>query len=103
MLPHPYAKMHTNAAYMKTLANAVTRLYGCPALHLETISVTVNDSPAFWQGDVEVFALLSGSDARKCFAWANSRAEAVVVLATTGINSATDAVRSHYCGGCAAH
>jgi hypothetical protein len=95
--------MHTNVAYMKALADAVTRLHGCPALHLQTVPVVVNDSPAFWQGDVEVFALLSGSDARKCFAWANSRAEAVVVLATPGINSATDAVRSHYGAGCAAN
>jgi len=37
---------------------------------------------------VEVFALLKGSEARKCFAWANSGAEAVIVLATVGIASA---------------
>ena len=95
--------MHTKVAYMKDLADAVTRLHGCPALHLQTIPVSLHESGAFWQGDVEVFALLSGSDARKCFAWANSRAEAVVVLATTALNSALDAVRSYYAAGSAAN
>jgi hypothetical protein len=94
--------MHTNIAYMKTLAAAVARLHQCSTLHLQTVPVTLNEGGSFWQGDVEVFALLSGSEARKCFAWTNSSTEAVVVLATSEIASPMDAVRSHRMNGCSA-
>ena len=88
--------MQTNIAYMKALADAITRAYQCPSLHLQTVPVILNETGAFWQGDVEVFALLKGCEARKCFAWATSGVEAVIVLASQGISSAVDAVRTHY-------
>jgi hypothetical protein len=47
-------------------------------------------------GNVEVFALIGAAESRRCFAWPTNAGEAVVMLASSGINTAEDAVHAFY-------
>jgi hypothetical protein len=84
--------MQAKAAYLQSLAQAVEDIYDLPALHVQTAYVLVDCGPDLWQGDVEVFALISESRARKCFAWSVPNG-ITVVESSLGIKSPEDAVR----------
>ena len=82
--------MQAKAAYLQSLAQAVQDIYNLPALHVQTAHVSVAD---LWRGDVEVFALISESQARRCFAWPAADGIAVVLESSLGVKSPEDAVR----------
>ncbi len=87
--------MFPNIGYLKALADAIRQHYGTSVLHLQTaVLPRTDDAP--WAGNVEVFALMGISEARRCFAWPNSNGEAVVLLATPDISTPEQAVRAYY-------
>ena len=88
--------MQAKAAYLQSLAQAVQGIYDLPALHVQTACVSVDCGPDLWHGDVEVFALISEPQARRCFAWRAANGEAVVVEASVTANSPEEAVRYFY-------
>jgi len=85
--------MQAKAAYLQSLAQAVQDIYNLPALHVQTAYVSVAD---LWRGDVEVFALISESQAQRCFAWPAADGIAVVLGSSLGVKSPEDAVRSFH-------
>ena len=85
--------MQAKAAYLQSLAQAVQDIYNLPALHVQTAYVSVNFGLDLWRGDVEVFALISESQARRCFAWPAADGIAVVLESSLGVKSPEDAVR----------
>jgi hypothetical protein len=88
--------MQAKAAYLNSLSQAVGKLYALPALHVQTVHVSVRHNGNAWQGDVEVFALMTSSEARKCFAWRDCQGRAVVLAPSPEITSPEEAVISFY-------
>ena len=85
--------MQAKAAYLQSLAQAVQDIYNLPALHVQTAHVSVDFGFDLWRGDVEVFALISESQARRCFAWLAANGITVVLESPLGVKSPEDAVR----------
>ncbi|MGE0103530.1 MAG: hypothetical protein AB7H86_13385 [Blastocatellales bacterium] len=56
--------------YIDELKDAVTRLHGCEAEHLETVPITESfQGQIVWQGEVEVFNLRGHPKASRAYAW----------------------------------
>jgi hypothetical protein len=87
--------VHRKSAYLKFLAEAIRIRHGLPAVHVQTVFVSILDATnGQLQRDIEVFALMTSCEARKCFAWANPAGEPVILLATTDVNSPEQALRT---------
>jgi len=83
--------------YLNSLANAIRDLHGYPAMHVQTVFVSLLDfENNTLQRDVEVFALLLHTEARKCFAWSDPPGEPVILLGTADVNSPEQALRTFY-------
>jgi hypothetical protein len=85
------------STYLNLLAKVIRDLHGYPALHVQTVFVSLLDvENNTLQRDVEVFALLLHSEARKCFAWSDPAGEPVILLGTAEVNSPEQALRTFY-------
>ena len=84
--------MQAKAAYLRSLAQAVQDIYNLPALHVQTAHVSIDFGLDLWRGDVEVFAVISESQARRCFAWIAANGTTVVLESSLGVKSPEDAV-----------
>ncbi len=83
------------------LKDAIRRLHGCEADHVETVPVNeAFNGQAVWQGEVEVFNLRRHPKAVRCYAWAHAEGEDdkakryVAVLELPPVESAQTAVRA---------
>jgi hypothetical protein len=87
--------MHRRSTYLKFLAEAIRNRHGLPAVHVQTVFVSLLDAGnAQIERDVEVFAMMTACEARKCFAWADPTGEPVILLATPQVNSPEQALRN---------
>ena len=87
--------MQRRSAYLKLLTQAICDRHGLAAVHVQTVFVSLLDaSNGRIQSDVEVFALMTASEARKCFAWTSKDGQPVILLATTEVHSPEQALRS---------
>ena len=85
------------STYLNSLAKIICDLHGYPALHVQTVFVSlldVENNPL--QRDVEVFALMLHTEARKCFAWSDPSGQPVILLGTAEVNSPEQALRTFY-------
>jgi hypothetical protein len=87
--------------YISELKDAIRRLHGCEAEHVETVPVKeVFQDRIVWQGQVEVFNIRGHPKARRCYAWSHATGEDdkrkryVAVLELPPVNSAQTAVRA---------
>lgn len=87
--------------YIDDLKDAIRRLHGCEADHVETVPVTETfQGRIVWQGDVEVFNVRGHPLAARCYSWAHAEGEDdkgkrfVAVLDLPPIESAQTAVRA---------
>src|SRR5438270_11651516 len=87
--------------YIGELKDAIRRLHGCEAEHVETVPVKeVFQDRVVWQGQVEVFKVRGHPKARRCYAWAHATGEDdkgkryVAVLELPPVDSAQTAVRA---------
>jgi hypothetical protein len=59
-----------NVNYIVKVGTAVERLHGFGARYLRTVHLReVFEGQIVWDGEVEVFELLSHPEARECYAW----------------------------------
>jgi hypothetical protein len=86
--------------YITRLQLAVERLHKCGSTWRESVPVhEVFQGKAVWQGDVEVFDLLSHRKAKRCYGWShihgekNDRERFVAVLEIPPVDSAQKAVQ----------
>ena len=84
--------------YLDDLKDAIKNLHGCESNHLTTASVVeMFQGETVWRGEVEVFALIDHSTAKRCFAWAHETDNGkryVAVLELPPVDSAQSAVRA---------
>lgn len=84
--------------YLDRLKDAIRRLHGCDATHVESVPVKETfRGKTVWDGTVEVFSLVGHSDAARCFAWShedNGGERFVAVLGITPVDSPLAAVRA---------
>ena len=88
----------TDPAGIPALAEAIRRMHGVEATHVETVHVREEHQGAVaWEGDVEVFTVAHAL-ASRCFAWSEAttgtKRRFFVVLAVAPIASAAAAVRA---------
>jgi hypothetical protein len=81
------------------LKNAIRRLHGCEADHIESVSVKeVFNGQTVWEGEVEVFSVRGHRKATRCYAWAHAEDGAgkryVAVLELPPVDSPRAAVRA---------
>jgi len=87
--------MHRRATYLKFLGEAIRERHGLPAVHVQTVYVSLLDGAnREIQRDVEVFAMMTACEARKCFAWTGLNGEPVILPATPEVNSPEQALRN---------
>jgi hypothetical protein len=86
--------------YILQLAQAIKRLYGCKATHVETVPVVEEfQGKVIWQGEVEVFNV-NHRQAKRAYAWAHDdgetgkRKNVVAVLEVPPVNSPQTAVQA---------
>ena len=84
--------------YIGELKNAIRRLHGCEAEHVETVPVKeVFQDQIVWQGEVEVFNIRGHPKAKRAYAWAHETDKGkryVAVLGLPPVDSAQTAVRA---------
>jgi hypothetical protein len=87
--------------YISELRDAIRRLHGADATHIESVPVTETfQGKTVWDGVVEVFELHGHPTAHRAYAWAHDTDDAknprrhVTVLHLHPIKSAHDAVRA---------
>ena len=62
--------MRMSKDYIEELRKAIQHTHGCLSTHLETVPVREElDGKVAWDGDVEVFWLVSHAQASRCYAW----------------------------------
>jgi hypothetical protein len=62
--------------YILQLIQAIKRLYGCRATHVETVPVVeVFQGKVIWQGEVEVFDIRGHPKAKRAYAWGHATGE----------------------------
>jgi hypothetical protein len=85
--------------YILQLIQAIKRLYGCKATHVETVPVVEEfQGKVVWQGEVEVFNV-NHRQAKRAYAWAHDNEEGkgknfVAVLEQPPVNSPQTAVKA---------
>lgn len=84
--------------YIDELKDAIRKLHGCEADHVETVPVneTFQGRPV-WQGEVEVFSLRGHPKASHAYAWSHETDKGkryVAVLEIPPVDSAQKAVRA---------
>src|SRR2546423_3463210 len=83
--------------YIGELKDAIRRLHGCEAEHVETVPVKeVFQDQIVWQGEVEVFNIRGHPVATRAYAWAHETDKGkryVAVLELPPVDSAQGAVR----------
>lgn len=85
--------------YITELIEAIRRLHGCEATHVETVPVTeVFLGQTIWEGDVEVFDVRGHPVAKRAYAWSheygvNNKKRFVAVLELPPVVSAEIAVK----------
>jgi hypothetical protein len=86
--------------YIGELKEAIRKLHGCEAEHVETVPVTETfQGQTVWQGEVEVFDLLACPHASRAYAWAHETEDAdkrrhITVLHVPPVVSPQTAVRA---------
>ena len=85
--------------YILQLIQAIKRLYGCKATHVETVPVVEEfQGKVIWQGEVEVFDV-NHRQAKRAYAWAHEygeggkRQNVVAVLGLPPVDSPQTAVK----------
>jgi len=83
---------------IELLHNAIYRLHGCEAVHIETILVQESfEGKVASEREVELFELSGPQEARQCYAWTQQEADGsdrhYAVLKTPPIDSAVAALR----------
>src|SRR5215216_3181411 len=64
-------------SYIKELQDAIRRLHGSEASHVETVPVKETfQGQTVWEGEVEVFDLHDHPDAPRVYAWAHETEDA---------------------------
>ena len=89
--------MREKSTYLKVLADAIRDLHRLSTIHVQTVLVSILDqenTPV--QQDVEIFALMTHSESRKCFAWCDADGRPVILLATSELNSPEQALRTFH-------
>lgn len=88
------------ADYILQLIQAIKRLYGCNATHVETVPVVEEfQGKVIWQGEVEVFTV-NHRQAKRAYAWAHDNGQDgkgknfVAVLELPPVNSPQTAVKA---------
>src|SRR5262252_1124271 len=57
--------------YFRRLGDAIQRLHGCAAKHVQTVPLTEQvQGKIRWQGKVEMFDVSGHATATRCYAWA---------------------------------
>jgi len=86
--------------YILQLIQAIKRLYGLKATHVETVPVVEEfQGKVIWQGEVEVFNV-NHRQAKRAFAWAHDDGESgkrknvIAVLELPPVNSPQTAVKA---------
>lgn len=86
--------------YILQLIQAIKRLYGCKATHVETVPVVEEfQGKVVWQGEVEVFNV-NHRRAKRAYAWAHDTGEKgkgknfVAVLELPPVSSPQTAVKA---------
>jgi hypothetical protein len=85
--------------YIEELKDAIRRLHGCEADHVETVPVKeMFQGQTVWEGEVEVFDLQACPHAERVYAWAHETEDAdkrhVTVLHVPPVVSPQTAVRA---------
>jgi hypothetical protein len=84
--------------YISELKDAIRRLHGCDAEHVETVPVKeVFQDRVVWQGEVEVFNIRGHPKAKRAYAWSHETDRGkryVAVLELPPVDSAQTAVRA---------
>jgi CheY-like chemotaxis protein len=79
------------------LAALIRSRHNVRSIHTQTVLVSLlGPGHTSWHHNVEIFDLIAHPRARKCFAWRGPDAQPVIVLGTSEITSAEEAVRSVY-------
>lgn len=84
--------------YIDELRDAIRKLHGCEADHVETVQVneTFQGRPV-WQGEVEVFNIRGHPKAKRAYAWSHKTDKGerfVAVLELAPVDSAQKAVKA---------
>jgi len=81
--------------HLARLKVTIQRLYNCGAVHFTTVSVhEVLPDQTVWQGEVEVFNLISHPTAKHCYGWAYGEPEQfITVLELPPVTDAQSAVK----------
>jgi hypothetical protein len=86
-------------SYVEELRDAIRRLHGVEAMHVESVAVKETfKGETVWEGIVEVFDLVGHPTASGAYAWAHDgkrpKESSVAVLHVEPITSAAAAVRA---------
>lgn len=84
---------------VEALKDAIRKLHGCEAEHLESVPVLEDfRGEVVWDGVVEVFAITGHAKASRCYAWKHKLDDGgerfIAVLELPPVNSARTAVRA---------
>ena len=87
-------------AGLPALREAILHLHGCASHHVESVPVRETwEGQPVWEGEVQVFDLVPGGPAARCYAWifstTGTRRQFVAVLHTQGIDSPVKAVQAY--------
>ena len=89
--------------YLKNLKDAITAMHGCDCVHISSMKVIEDyEAERVWEGDVEIFDLVSHPQATQAFAWAweeDNEPKYIAVLNISPVNDASDAVRAAIASG----
>ncbi|HEY6188674.1 MAG TPA: hypothetical protein VIW80_13540 [Pyrinomonadaceae bacterium] len=85
-------------SYIDELKEAIRRLHGCKADHVETVPIKeVFQGQTVWEGDVEVFNIRGHPKAKRAYAWSHETDRGkryVAVLELPPVDSAQKAVKA---------
>lgn len=92
--------MPDNSEYLGRLADSIRQLYGCKAVHVESITAReMFRGRKMWEKDVEKFELKKNPKAKFVYAWGTknsndpNKMEVTTVLEVPPVDSAIGAVR----------
>jgi hypothetical protein len=95
------ASWETQDDYLDWLKAHIQQRHNCPAYYLRTERAREDiEGNNVWRGEVEVFALIGHTEAKRCFAWGHNEegsdpnGKVVVVLELPPIFSVQNAVRA---------
>jgi len=86
-------------AYQEKLRKVISKVHGSDSIHVATVSVKeLPGDPVQWEGNVEVFDLISHPMAKRSYAWGYpdgdpEPANIFAILELPPVNSAESAVR----------